>query len=433
MAKKSAVGKVLTKEIAEQILANFEGFLGNYSLDSFFFGVHDLSSFEFLTLDAADFLVKNSWLPLNLGGLKSLTADLSAVLSHVQNWLLLPKLTSLSPESAAHFAGKPFNKLVLTSLENLPAKSAEHLVTGQLNTLALNHLPSSMIDALIATHDTWDWNRHPPQLIILSAITLDPRTATALSYLSSLVLNHVHELDESTAYHLSRIKWELCLNGLQQMSVEAARAFGRDEVTLTHLKLNDLRNISDPAATLLFHPRTCSLELNGLTSLSVASAKSIGQGAGILYLNSLRTLSDDAAIGLAKRNGQLFLDGLTDITPVAATALGSQKVNKGDGTLSLNGLTRLSPAVAEGLSKGKHLEINLNGVTELDTQTAKICAKFRTRELNLGGLKHLTPEAALELIGFRGKLHINFSEENNEGMARFSTETQLVLLKHHSL
>jgi hypothetical protein len=444
MADKSEHSKVLTKEIAEQILADtktkgrdsrwvipFPGFDYYKQNQGPLNQVLDLSSFDNVTLDAAEVLVSDCSYPLYLGGLTSLTTDISAVLSKHHNWLLLTKLTTLSPESAAHLASQYHNSLIFDSLENLPAKSAEHLVTGQLSHLVFNHLPSSVVDALLATHEIRAWDKKPPhELMIQSSVTLDSRTAEALSYVLDVILNNIHELDEAAAYHLAQVEGTLCLNGLKQITVEAARALGRAKNTPSHLILNDLREISDSAATPLFHRKNSFLlELNGLTSLSVTAAKSLGQGFGGLYLNSLESLSDEAAAKLAKRREpQLYLDGLKNLSPVAAAALGSLKATKGNGSLSLNGITHLPASVAEGLAKVRVSDIDLRGVTELDAQTAAVCAKFRTRQLNLYGLKHLTPDAALELIGFPKDLGINDGQ-----IDKFPIETQRVLLKHQSL
>jgi hypothetical protein len=441
MADKSEHSKVLTKEITEQILADtktkgrdsrwvipFPGFDYYKRNQGPLNQVLDLSSFDNVTLDAAEVLVSDCSYPLYLGGIISLTTDLSAVLSKHHNWLILTKLTTLSPESAAHFASQYHNSLIFDSLENLPAKSAEHLVTGQLYHLVFDHLPSSVVDALLATHEIRAWDKKPPiELMIQSSVTLDSRTAEALSYACRVILNNVHELDEAAAYHLAQVEGTLCLNGLKQISVEAARALGRAENTPGQLSLNDLQDISDSAATLLF-PRIQWLELNGLTALSVAAAKSIGQGSKTVFLNSLESLSDEAAANLVKgKDMQLFLDGLKNLSPAAAAGLGSLKASK-DGTLSVNGITHLTPSVAEGLAKLKVSNIELNGVTELDAQTAAVCAKFRTKELNLRGLKHLTSDAALELIDFPKDLGISDWQ-----IDQFPVETQRVLLKHKSL
>ena len=92
------------------------------------------------------------------------------------------------------------------------------------------------------------------------------------------------------------------------------------------LDLNGVRQLT-PASAAMLAKRTGSsrgyldLSLNGLTTLSDATAAKLAQGEGSLELNGLKKLPDATIAILAKFRGNLSLKGLTSLSDAGAAAL----------------------------------------------------------------------------------------------------------------
>lgn len=416
---------VLTLEIATRLLSDRHGaHFSPFRLRRYESVLLDLSRFKQIDVEAARYLVSQGHCAMRLGALNSVSPELANALAIHRNAFVFGDAQALSPALAKALAGER-NMLVLESASALALATAKYLVTGQLLALTLDVLPDTLVEAINAERDSFDWDRHPPNdLIVRSNARLDETSAAALGSVRNVFLDNISELSSEAAKELSNVQGDLSLNGLSELPEGVADALGNKNGG--ELCLDGVREFSDAAAQRLFR-RHGGFSLNGLLSLSQTAAHALGQTSGLLHLNALESLPDEVAVEVAKRDGQLFLNGLKELSATAATALAKQKVEKNSGSLSLAGLTHLSPTVAKALSKAKHYSLNVSGIKTLDSATAKVVAEFKTKVLDLNGLCSLSADAALELIGYRGQLAID--DDNFEKLA---PDARRVLGKHRS-
>ena len=153
--------------------------------------------------------------------------------------------------------------------------------------------------------------------------------------------------------------------------------------------------------------------LDGLTSLSVASAASLSKqkcqvywiGNG-LYLNGLQNICNEVAHYLSFHKGELELNGLKELSNSAAESLSLRW-----GTLSLDGLTELSDSAAEsfsgffGIGSSKPW-LSLNGLAELSDSATEHLSLFKGSRLNLRGLQKLSETGAQNLSKYEGQLSL---------------------------
>jgi hypothetical protein len=418
--------KVLTLEIAASFLNDLQGnhftplLLPHGTVTQL-----DLSSFGHIAVDAARHLVSHCTQPIRLGSLRSVSLELANTLAQHNNTYVLGNAATLSADLAKALASQR-NFIIVESSTDLSLAAAKELLSDNLLGLSLSHLSTTFIDAVLSEYAAFRKGICPLySLRIQSDERLDERSGTALGSLRNLYLDNVHSLDEKAAKGLSHVSGSLSLNGLREISEGVASAFG--EMTVGELCLDGIQDVSDPVASLLFR-RHGGFSLNGLRALSQVAAQELGRTSGYLHLNSLKHITDEAAVALAERDGQLSLDGLVELSAKAATALGKQKVDKGCGSLSFSGLTHLTPSTAKGLANAKHYSLNLSGLTTLDLATAKELADSKAKKLDLGGLREISADAALELIGYRGRLSID-----DDNFQQLSADARRVLGKHRSL
>ena len=151
------------------------------------------------------------------------------------------------------------------------------------------------------------------------------------------------------------------------------------------------------------------LDLDGLTSLSDAAAKSFREYNSGLSLNGLTELSCAAAQSLS-RSERLYLDGLKELPVELARALVDadnvevmRNVNPSftnpPRVLSLNGLKLLSDSSARELAALVG-DLLLNGLIGLTTEAAYHFANRHTGRLELGSVIHISDEGYRVLCGF---------------------------------
>lgn len=231
-----------------------------------------------------------------------------------------------------------------------------------------------------------------------------------MSHKSGLVLTRAHltdqVIDELSPYSLLEYT---------DVTAEAAAILAEQVVDL---HLNGLSNLSVDAARALARHRGLILSLHGLTDIDVEVATALGEYRGHLILDGLQVLTPQLAEAFARHEGGLSLHGITHLEANAAEHLSHQTF-----VLSLDGLTSLTPEVATHLIDKQeehadahagnvqqavnavlgHHTLSLSGLTNLAPELARVLAQHNGM-LILNGLTTLTLEAARELKHYTGPL-----------------------------
>lgn len=207
-------------------------------------------------------------------------------------------------------------------------------------------------------------------------------------------------------------------NDVTELSVQMAREIRAASTPQCTLGLNGLRSVT-PEVVDVIATYCGSIELNGLTTLSVASANSLAKhSVGDLTLNGIRDLDVECAAALSRHQGGLVLNGLTSLSPGVAEAL-----TRATGSLTLNGLKTVPINVAKKLSKQTNW-LHLDGVTDLVPEAAAALAT-QNGMLSLASLTHLTPDVAKALAKQKGTMLLN-------GVTEVSDEVATLLAAHQS-
>lgn len=176
--------------------------------------------------------------------------------------------------------------------------------------------------------------------VVMMALTGNVAAGQALpadtSFLESLTVGQAKSLARRDEF--------LNLRSLKALPIEVAKTLAqhRGNVASKGLNLESLTRISDEAAKAILPLSGDFLCLEGLTTLSTETAKTLAQHKGHLDLGGLSTLTAEAAKALATHKGSLILSGLTTLSDEAAKALARH-----DGDITL------SRAVEEKYSKAK--------------------------------------------------------------------------------
>ena len=149
----------------------------------------------------------------------------------------------------------------------------------------------------------------------------------------------------------------LYLDSLKFLSPEAARRLARFKGGF--LSLCGLVEISPEVAAAIAEYRGSVLSLSGLTDLAPEVAAELSAFPSLLTLNGIQTLTVATAVALAPQRGDLILDGLLHLPEDVAEAL-SQHEGK---SLSLESLRFMSDAAAKAMAgyRGK-LELAVDDV-----------------------------------------------------------------------
>ncbi len=211
-----------------------------------------------------------------------------------------------------------------------------------------------------------------------------------MSHKSGLVLTRGHltdqVLDELSPYSLLEYT---------DVTSEAAAILAEQVVDL---HLNGLSNISVDAARALARHRGLILSLHGLTDIDVEVAAALGEYRGHLILDGLQVLTPQLAEAFARHEGGLSLNGITHLDANAAVHLSHQTF-----VLSLDGLTSLTPEVATHLIDKQEEYANAHA----DNVQQAVSAILGDHTLSLSGLTNLTPELACVLAQHNGMLILN--------------------------
>jgi hypothetical protein len=286
------------------------------------------------------------WLSLN--GLNSLSAEAAELLSMCNRGLYLDGLKNLS-EAAAVALSQSKKGISLNGLTSLSEAAAAALSQSK-KSISLNGLTSlsdKVAESLFqkGIFDQW---------ICLNGLTsISDEVAKSLTKKTfyrvyTLYLNGLTSLSDAVAAALSSFRGHIALNGINSLSDAAAAALTQNKWSI---ELDGLTSISDTVAESLSHNHMNSVSLNGLSSLSVKTAKILLRPRShhfrprALSFNGLTSLGDETAHALSNHWGYIELNGLTSLSNDAA-----QSLSQLQGSLSLMGLTSLSKEAFEVLS-----------------------------------------------------------------------------------
>lgn len=181
----------------------------------------------------------------------------------------------------------------------------------------------------------------------------------------------------------------------------------------------DMKTLTVAGVKKLMKERPGLHNLKGLTRLSDEVAEVLGTGVGSLYLDGLSELSPRAAAALARRKGEvnpyskrksnnLILNGLTSISVETAKALAGY-----EGCLMLDGLARLPDDVAAALAKFKGENLTLDGLQSISDKGLATLATMKAEGLSLG-LARITVAQAKIMKAFKGKLGLSIKHLSAE-------------------
>lgn len=237
-------------------------------------------------------------------------------------------LTTLSVEEARTLVPHD-SELRLNGLSKLSPEVAE-VLEGHGCDLYLDGLLTLSREAaamLAPDHDSEEFACHR----VLSLNGLTTLSAAAAEVFSQshgsydLFLDGLTTLLPDLAKPLSRLGGELHLNGVKELSPEAA---GHLKAGFTGVYLDGLVSLPPEVARMLIRPRT----FNDKEQYSDSFSEDRGY---VLSLNGLSKISTQTAKWLANHRGDLHLDGLKELATVDAQLLALQQ-----GELSLRGITK---------------------------------------------------------------------------------------------
>jgi hypothetical protein len=201
-----------------------------------------------------------------------------------------------------------------------------------------------------------------------------------------------------------------------------------EEDELNHLLTLDgkvIRTIQYP------HPdMSCGLTLNNLISLTPQEAYSVAswnpndpplaishEWGNWLYQHPeiIRKTLFDFGVGIPKACGfSLELNGISELSEASAKALSTFKGDE----IQLNGLTELSSKVAEALvPKGRTMSFQLDGLQTLSVESAKALGGVSSGDLSLASVYSLDPESYIALGNYREVFRIGVREMTVEEAA----------------
>lgn len=389
-----------------------------------------------LSVDVAAALSGGRLTGLNLVNLRTLTPNVAEQLANAE-YLVIPSVTSVTPEVAEHLSRVPRGVKASKAAEGMIAEASARKLQEVREALTTPEglAAVSLADARACRGSPVDLPKltrlSPAQLGVIRALqpatlrvglkTLDTDTAAILGKALILSLDGLTRLDADAARLLhSR---ELSLNGLTALTPEVAQALAmRPEGDYRHekgpvprreLSLNGVRSIDAAVAKGL--SKITVLKLNGLTTLSAEVASLLDDNDlthEALHLDGLRSLDREAGLALAKLDrGPLSLRGLGDLNPEVAAQLGSRDP-------LILGVRKLSPRLARALSGRRVVFTRLGQLTPaaalqlsarvggillfpavqlVSARTAQLLARAGITDESLRGLTSIDRNTAAEL------------------------------------
>lgn len=173
--------------------------------------------------------------------------------------------------------------------------------------------------------------------------------------------------------------------------------------------LRYFRDIDDEAAQLLAAGED-DLYLDGLQQLSANAATILATHPAVLSFAAVTSLDVSTAKALAKHRGLLYLDGLRRLSPEVALALRSHS-----GRVSLRGLKEIDSH--EGLEFAVKSGFDIYQLTELNSETARAIVEHASGSAIALGLTELSPDVAEVLASHKGDLTLDDVESLSDDAA----------------
>ena len=396
-------------------------------------GPLDLSGLRSVSYDVA-ICFRNHVGELLLNGIEVLTdGDDAGALASNQGDLHLEGLEYLSEEAADGLSDSEWTLRFNPDLAGSLCSGSQYSLTRQISRVTLKQIGAGL--PLQLTEFARELLKSDGGFVFrLPDLTESlARTLAAIDF--DLKIDGMKNLSDEAAAELSRHKGRLSLNDLVKISDSAARHLANHEGPLS---LDGIKRLSKTASRILFRrnfpdsfdglqtlpPKIAArlakserywLFLSRVKSLSADSAKELARSTGYVELNGLKKLSPSAAKAFASHKGRLALGGICEISVPLARALA---LHKGD--LSLGGLKEISVEVAEALAPCRGA-LNLDGLEELTAEVAEVLAR-RKHPLSVDGLTSLSDSAARALANFQGHLSC-------EGLLKKAPEVAALLIK----
>ena len=250
--------------------------------------------FENITEEAAKIIVTQKRTPLGLPCLKELSPSIAQILATYKGECLdLQSMETITPESAKILAQGKYDTLWLKGIEALPGDALQELANfeGVLDLSGLQNLPKCNPPALRGFRGAG--------LDLSSLETLPSEDRKTLPTFNGwLDLSGLTDLSAEAAKELSRHDGELLLNGLTELADSTAQAlsdFGdncRASDDGPTLSLNSVTHLSDVAISNLSKVRA-NLSLHGLEELSENGAGELANHRGALDMELIEASCHD--------------------------------------------------------------------------------------------------------------------------------------------
>ena len=374
-----------------------------------------------------------------LPDVRRLSAEAAAELAGRVERVILPALEELSPEAAAILGTQ--GDLQIPLPRDASPQALEPLAQGCRLTLTGVDDPAPEMLAAVA--------KAPGGIVLPDVVTLAPAAARVLAENAASVelpgLKNL-PLDVAAALGGSRPNAYLLLDGVEEISPEAAAALCRQRKAVFHLRglrritaaaakplvgmpgdlyLDGLESLDAETATVLaLHPH--SLRLPGLRRLDADAIRPLAAHRLFLDLGSREPLSPEAAAAVCGRRKQTTLsvpaidaaaarilaDGVKGFhlelriaAPPSADVVDVLAANQRI-LFDRDRLTTLSVAAAETLARHEGIPLSFAGLVDVSPELAAALATDNNDSLSLNGLKELSPEVARELARHRGELQL---------------------------
>jgi hypothetical protein len=215
-------------------------------------------------------------------------------------------------------------------------------------------------------------------------------------------------LSDEAAEALARHNADLYLDGLTSLSDASAQALAKHKGV--SLSLTGLKSLSDAAAEALVKHK--DVWLDEAAEQIVEKARARIHGAESIAIISKKILTKEYAEQFLEHDGTVGLEAFELIEDSAAEVLAGYH----SGNIDLNGLTYISKKSANHLIEPEGF-LYLNGLTALNPAVAKALGE-RQYALSLNGLKNLSDELAESLVQNQQILCLNGLTSVNDFVAK---------------
>jgi hypothetical protein len=323
-------------------------------------------------------------------------------------------VTELHPEVARVFA-QTSGHLQFAAVTRLSLESANALSAHKKGTLRLFSLESVSEEVAVALA------KHGAKLFLSNLRSIEDTKGHR-----KLLRKLIKSLDYAE-FQFEELPLWLANELMAQLKKSGRTAAGRYDY---HLNLPKLLSIDDEVLKVLcekpdYNFRGFDLRLDALTELPQGADEALALHSGNLSLKSVATISDAVAKVLGVHDGEFDVSGLVQMTPTSAAYLAKTKYK-----LWLGSLEHVSVEVAEALSQHTGDGIVLNAVKRLEVEAAKALSKY-VGPLSLG-IEEIDDEQAMNLSLHQNQLGLvritELTSDAAEHLANHKQEISMISL-----